>query len=468
MVHKYRLFDTNIVIDINCNAVYELDDAAFAVLDAYRSTDDNDGPHHQDDTSDNEVVFEQNVFYKLRQRFAQQDLDGAKDEIDSMIEAGALFAKPVSSEDLNGLAQTQVLKSMCLHVAHSCNMTCEYCFASCGDFGMKQELMPFETAKRAIDFITDASGGRRNIEIDFFGGEPLLNFDVVQKTVAYARSIEADKQKNFRFTMTTNGTLLDSGKIQYINENMDNLVLSLDGRKTVNDRLRKMRNGSGSYDAAVPFFQEAVQNRGDKSYYLRGTYTAYNKDFSNDVLHLADLGFQHVSVEPVVSPTDQRMEFSDADMADVLREYESLALAMEERNRKGKGFHFFHFNVDLTQGPCLARRLKGCGAGCEYVAVAPNGDIYPCHQFVGNDAFLLGNLETGITNEKVVVDFMGATLNNKPLCQKCWAKYFCSGGCAANSYHYNQDIMVPNPFYCALLKKRMECAVWLKTREAPV
>ena len=450
MIHKYRLFDSNIVLDNNCNAVYLFDEESFYVLDFY---DKENG------------IFDKQTFSSAvasKDMVIQQQLFESKDEIDRLIEQGALFAKADDGEQFHDLESTYVFKSMCLHMAHDCNMNCGYCFASAGDFGMKRELMTLEVAKQAIDFIAEASKSRRNIEIDFFGGEPLLNWDVVRETVAYAREVEKHKNKNFRFTMTTNGVLLDEKKIRYINENMDNLVLSIDGRKETNDNMRKLLDGSGSYDVILPNFQAIIAGRGDKSYYLRGTYTAHNKDFSKDVLHLADLGFKQLSIEPVVSPTDKTLDFKEGDIEELMKEYEQLALEMKERNERDKGFAFFHFNVDLERGPCLARKLKGCGAGYEYAAVAPNGDIYPCHQFVGNDAFLLGNVGQGVSNHACVDMFKKSTIYTKKKCSTCWAKYFCSGGCAANAYNYNSDINEPNELYCTLLKKRIECAIWLQ------
>jgi uncharacterized protein len=362
------------------------------------------------------------------------------------------------------MEKTQVFKSLCLHMAHDCNMRCAYCFASAGSFGAERGLMPFETARRAIDFVARASGSRRNIEIDFFGGEPLMNFGAVKKTVAYARSIEASAGKRFRFTLTTNGTLLGDEAIEFANEHMDNLVLSIDGRREVNDAVRKTAGGGGTYDEIVPKFKKVLAGRGGKSYYMRGTYTARNTDFSNDALHLADLGFGQISVEPVVAPGDSSLALAKGHLPELLGEYERLAMAMRRRERRGEGFNFFHFMVDLEGGPCFARRLKGCGAGYEYAAVAPDGGIYPCHQFVGYPQFRLGDVFGGIAALETVRRFQAAHVYAKPKCRECWARYFCGGGCAANAYQSSggAGIKEPDELYCALLKKRVECAIWLR------
>jgi uncharacterized protein len=365
----------------------------------------------------------------------------------------------VSAAD--SLDNYQVFKSLCMHMAHDCNMKCAYCFASEGNFGLARELMSFETACAAIDFAVSASASRTNIEIDFFGGEPLLNFDVIKRTVGYARRIESSVNKKFRFTLTTNGLLLNDEIIAFVNENMDNLVLSIDGRREVNDTMRKTLGGAGTHDLVLNNIVKITVGR-EKSWYVRGTYTAYNKDFSEDVLYLADQGFRHISVEPVVSPADRALEFSPGDGEALAIEYEKLAYAMHEREKQGKPLDFFHFNVDLEEGPCLARLIKGCGAGYEYAAVAPNGDIYPCHQFVGNESFRIGTVKGGITERRVSDAFRQTTIYSKNECRACWAKFFCGGGCAANAWHYNRDITKPNKFYCDLFRKRIECALWLK------
>ena len=350
-------------------------------------------------------------------------------------------------------------------MAHDCNMRCAYCFASAGSFGSSRSLMPAETAKRAIDFVAASSGPRRNIEIDFFGGEPLLNLGAIKEAVAYARGIEGKAGKRFRFTLTTNGLLLDGEAARFVNENMDNLVLSADGRRHVHDAMRKDLSGGGTYDEVVPRLARAAGARGGKSYYVRGTYTARNKDFAADVLHLASLGFEHISVEPAVSPADPELEFAPGDLAELLAEYERLAAAVHESRAEGRRpIDFFHFNYRADDGPCRARRRKGCGAGYEYAAVAPDGGLYPCHQFAGRPEFRLGDVRQGVTAHGLRDAFRKAGALSAPPCSRCWAKYFCGGGCAANAWHYNRDIAKPNPFYCELQKKRLECAIWLHVK----
>ena len=376
-------------------------------------------------------------------------------------EHGLLFS-PDDYEQFADLMTKAPIKSMCINISHDCNLRCEYCFAAKGDFGQGRCLMPLETAKKAIDFIIANSGTRRNLEVDFFGGEPLMNFDVVKKTVEYARSIEKKFNKNFRFTITTNGLLLDDEKIDYINREMNNAVLSLDGRKEVNDRLRVTPNGKGCYDTIVPKYQKLVAGRGEKDYYIRGTFTKYNLDFTNDVLHYRDLGFDQLSIEPVVS--DPKLDYSikDEDLPRVFEEYERLAQTMINSRRKGDYYNFFHFMIDLNQGPCAIKRLRGCGCGNEYVAVTPQGDIYPCHQFVGMEQFKMGNLNDGTFNNDMKLDFAKANVYSKENCRDCWAKFYCSGGCNANNFQYEGDIRKSHKTSCALEKKRLECAIMIK------
>lgn len=449
MIHKYRLFSDNIVLDVNSSAVYVFDDISYELLGAW---------------SDDAGAFSRAAEAEVARRRGEAETREAREEIESLISSGQLFSEASPEAELAGIERTFVFKSLCLHMAHDCNMRCAYCFASAGSFGAERGLMPFETARRAIDFVAGASGSRRNIEIDFFGGEPLLNFETVKKTVAYARGIEGRAGKRFRFTLTTNGTLLDGEAAAFANEHMDNLVLSIDGRREVNDAVRKTAGGGGTYDAIVPRFRDVVAGRGGKSYYMRGTYTARNADFASDVLHLADLGFDQISVEPVVAPGDPSLALERGRLPELLREYERLALAMRRREERGEGFNFFHFMVDMEGGPCAARRLKGCGAGYEYAAVTPDGSIYPCHQFAGNARFRLGDVFGGIGALRTVREFQDANVYAKPKCRACWAKYFCGGGCAASAYQSSggAGISEPDEFYCALLKKRVECAIWLR------
>ena len=377
---------------------------------------------------------------------------------------GLLFVEDdyVDPAAATALQQSAPIKALCLHVSHDCNLRCQYCFASTGDFGTGRKIMDIETAKRAIDFVIQRSGSRRNIEVDFFGGEPLMAMDTVKATVAYARSIEKKAGKCFRFTITTNGVLLDDENIDYINREMSNAVLSLDGRPQVNDRMRKTVNGKGSYEVIVPKFQKLVAGRGTKNYYMRGTFTHYNLDFAEDVMHMADLGFRNVSVEPVVGEETCGYALKDEDLPVVLEQYEKLAEKLKDRT----DVNFFHFNVDLAQGPCVIKRLRGCGAGCEYVAVTPEGDIYPCHQFVGNPAYKIGSLSDGSFDMELSHRFSCLNIYTREECRDCWARFYCSGGCSASNLLVNGDIKKPNHVGCEMERKRLECAIALKALAA--
>ena len=358
------------------------------------------------------------------------------------------------------------VKAMCLHVAHDCNLRCSYCFASTGDFGEGRKLLDAETGKKAIDFLLVQSKDRRNLELDFFGGEPLMNFGVVKEIVAYARSKEKEYHKNFRFTITTNGMLLNDPVIDYINQEMSNVVLSIDGRKEVNDRVRVRCDGSGSYDSIVPKYQRLVEKRGQDQYYVRGTFTKYNLDFAKDVMHLHELGFDQVSVEPVVSDPKLPYALTEADLPRIFEEYETLAKQLIEKRKKGEGFNFFHFMLDLDQGPCAIKRLRGCGCGNEYVAVTPDGDIYPCHQFVGMEEWKMGSVLDNTFDLKKKSYFAKANIYGKEGCKDCWAKFYCSGGCNANNLQYAGDVLRPHKLYCELEKKRLECAIMMKAAMA--
>jgi len=357
------------------------------------------------------------------------------------------------------------IKAMCLNMTHDCNLRCEYCFASQGSYNGEREFLSYETGKKAFDFLVKNSGLRRNLEVDFFGGEPLMNFETIKKLVDYGRSLEEEHNKHFRFTITTNGVLLDDEKIDYINENMDNVVLSIDGRKSTNDRMRKTINEKGSYDTIVKNFQNFISKRMDKDYFARGTFTAYNLDFSEDVKHMRDLGFDKISVEPVVASPEQKYALKEEHLDILKEEYEKLArVYLESNGIENKKFNFFHFNIELDGGPCIYKRSIGCGAGTEYVAITPNGDIYPCHQFVGQDEFVIGNVDEGIFNEEMVDRFKNVSVNEKPVCKDCWAKYYCSGGCHANAYNFNKDFNIPYGVGCELEKKRIECSIYIKAK----
>ncbi len=449
MIHKYKLNGYNIVLDVNSGAVHVLDDCSFDILDCI----------NENKKLDKNIS--ENIISKLKNKYSLEQIKETYNELFDLYKNGLLFADD-SYEKFANMMINAPIKSMCLNVAHDCNLRCEYCFASKGDFGGERMLMTLEVGKKAIDFLIEKSGTRRNIELDFFGGEPLMNFNTVKEIISYARSKEKEHNKNFRFTITTNGLLLDDEKIKYINKEMSNVVLSIDGRKEVNDKLRVTPNKKGCYDLIMPSFKKLVQSRGDKDYYTRGTFTKHNLDFSNDVLHLADLGFDQISIEPVVS--DLKLEYSikEEDLDPVLKEYENLSLKIIDRKKSGKGFNFFHFMIDLDQGPCAIKRLRGCGCGNEYVAVTPNGDIYPCHQFVGNEEWKMGNLNDKTFNEEMKLDFAKANIYNKEDCKDCWAKFYCSGGCNANNWQYEGNILKSHKISCELEKKRLECAIMIK------
>ena len=447
MIHKYKLGGYNICLDVHSGAVHVLDDIAYDILDYCE-----DGMNE---------VLDGKMLSELSEKYDRDEICETYEALYELYKDGLLFSAD-DYEQFADLMTKAPIKSMCINISHDCNLRCEYCFAAKGDFGQGRCLMSFETAKKAIDFIIANSGTRRNLEVDFFGGEPLMNFDVVKKTVEYARSIEKKYNKNFRFTITTNGLLLDDEKIEYINREMNNAVLSLDGRKEVNDRMRVTPNGKGCYDIIVPKYQKLVASRGDKDYYIRGTFTKYNLDFTKDVLHFKELGFEQLSIEPVVS--DPKLDYSIKyeDLPLVFEEYERLAQTIIESRKKGEYFNFFHFMIDLDQGPCAIKRLRGCGCGNEYVAVTPQGDIYPCHQFVGNEAFKMGNLNDGTFDNDMKLMFARSNVYSKENCKDCWAKFYCSGGCNANNYQYEGDIRKSHKTSCELEKKRLECAIMIK------
>ncbi len=448
MIHKYTLNGYHLVLDTNSGAVHVFDDAPFEMLD-YLTAGVPEEPSR-------------NMLETLEKRYSEPVLLEAYHEIRELYEKGQLFSSD-EYEKFAAMLKNAPIKSMCLNVAHDCNLRCRYCFAAQGDFGGQRMLMPLSVAKSAIDFLIKHSAGRRNLEVDFFGGEPLMNFDVVKQTVAYARSLEKQFNKNFRFTITTNGLLLNRDNIDFINREMSNCILSLDGRKTVNDRLRVRVNGSGSYDAIVPKFQELVKRRPPElDYYVRGTYSKYNLDFCEDIRHLLDLGFDRISVEPVVS--DKKLDYSiqKEDLPRVFEEYDRLAEMVIEREKGGRGFRFFHFMVDLDQGPCAIKRLRGCSCGNEYVAVTPEGDLYPCHQFVGNSEWKMGSVIADTLDETMKERFALTNVYSKPECKNCWAKFYCSGGCNANNWQYEGDMRKPHAISCELEKKRLECAVMIQ------
>ncbi len=446
MIHKYKLNGFNIVLDVNSGGVHIVDELTYDLLDNVEPPFTEECP--------------EKVLEKLSKVYDEEDIKNCYNEIVELYNDKILFSDD-QYEKYADYSVASPVKAMCLNIAHDCNLRCKYCFASTGDFGKGRKLMSFETGKHAIDFLLEKSGDRQNLELDFFGGEPLMNFDVVKQIVNYARSREAEFNKKFRFTITTNGLLLDDDKIDFINKEMSNVVLSIDGRKEVNDFMRVRVDGTGCYDKILPAFKKLVDRRGDKEYYVRGTFTNHNLDFADDVFALYDAGFDQISIEPVVGDSDE-YALTEKDLPDVFNEYERLAKRIIENEKNGKKFNFFHFMIDLDQGPCAIKRLRGCGCGNDYVAITPDGDIFPCHQFVGKDEYKMGNIDEGTFNMEMKQDFAKAHIYTKPECKKCWAKFYCSGGCNANNYQYMGDIRTAHKLSCQLEKKRLECAIMMK------
>lgn len=447
MIHKYQLDGYSIVLDTNSGAVHVVDEVCYDLLDHVQPPFGAECPA--------------SACEALKGRYPQSELEEAYEEIRSLYEGGVLFSED-SYQKFAGMMVSAPIKSMCLHVAHDCNLRCKYCFASTGDFGHGRKLLDEATGKAAIDFLLKASKGRHNLELDFFGGEPLMNMEVIKAVVSYARSKEKEYDKRFRFTVTTNGVLLNDEITDYLNREMSNIVLSIDGRKEVNDHMRPAVNGKGSYDIILPKFQKLVEKRGMDQYYVRGTFTKYNLDFADDVLSLNQAGFDQISIEPVV--TDPQMDYAltEEDLPKIYAEYERLARILIEKKKKGEGFNFFHFMLDLDQGPCAIKRLRGCGCGNEYVAVTPDGDIYPCHQFVGMEEWKMGTVWEGITQTQMKDEFARTNVYTKEECMNCWAKFYCSGGCNANNFQYAGDVKKPYKLSCDLEKKRLECAIMIK------
>lgn len=445
MVHTYSLNGYHIAVDGNSGSIHVLNDLTFDILKDRQS-----------------LPSLEEIKKELAGKYKAEDIEEAYGEIQTLIKQDMLFSTEESLESVaNSKQMNTSVKSLCLHVAHDCNLRCEYCFASEGDYNCGRALMSKEVALKAVDYLVANSKGRRYLEIDFFGGEPLMNFDVVKAVVAYGRKLEQTTGKRFYFTITTNGTLLNKENIDYINENMDNVVISIDGRKEVHDAVRYDVFGHGSYDRIIPLAQELVAGRNGKSYFIRGTFTAKNKDFSKDVLHLADLGFKEISVEPVVG-SGSDLYFTESDVPEILKEYDNLALQYIDRMSKNKGFRFYHFYIDIYSGPCIFKRIAACGAGYEYLAVSPEGTLFPCHQFVGHDDFAIGDVYQGITNKELGERFHQNNIFAKEKCRDCWAKLFCSGGCHANAYFTNGSIKKPNEISCTLQKKRIECALMIQ------
>lgn len=465
MIHAYRLFDTNIVLDVNSGAVHVFDDTAFNVVLVYNDLKKSGFQFKDDNTLAEKVTDALSAEYCR----TGNEIAEAISEIRELERKGLLFSDDCLSGYKPDINEEIPVKALCLHVSHDCNMRCDYCFASKGDFGTGRKLMDRDTALKSIDFLVENSRARKNLEVDFFGGEPLMNTGVIFDTVKYARSLEEKCDKKFRFTVTTNGLLLTPELMDYFNREFDNVVLSLDGTMETNDRMRKLPNGGGTYRHVLPRIEMAVGKRGERDHFIRGTFTAYNTDFSRDVMHLADSGFKKISVEPVVASPDCDYALTADMLPQIFSEYEKLALNYAKRREEGKAFSFFHFEIDLEQGPCVKKLLKGCGAGYEYVAVTPEGDIYPCHQFVGKKDFILGNVhDTGGIgiNKEISRMFRCSDITTKRKCRNCWAKFYCSGGCAASAYLSNGNLEEPYEIGCQLEKKRIECAIWLKTNQA--
>ena len=477
MVHQYKNNGFNIVLDVNSGKIHIVDELIYDIIKMYKDNNietiieeiikkysdlkyaylftDN-----EEEVRDRDGMKEEN---KLDKEIIKKAVLESIEDIEYLIEKGELFSEDAYEnyiEEFKG--RDTVVKALCLHIAHDCNLACKYCFAEEGEYKGKRELMSFEVGKQALDFLIQNSGNRRNLEVDFFGGEPLMNFQVVEDLVKYGRKQEKIHNKNFRFTLTTNGVLLDDHIMEFANKEMSNVVLSIDGRKETNDYMRPSRNGKGSYDLILPKFKKLADSRNQMDYYVRGTFTRNNLDFSEDVKHLAELGFKQISVEPVVSLPEEDYSIREEDIPTIFNEYDKLATYMLEKEKEGNPFNFFHFMIDLSGGPCVAKRLSGCGSGTEYLAVTPKGDLYPCHQFVGQEEFLMGNVFEGIDNTNLVEEFKCSNVYSKEECKKCFAKFYCSGGCAANSYNFHGDINDTYDIGCTLQKKRVECAIMLQ------
>lgn len=448
MVHQYKNNGYDIVLDVNSGAIHVVDDVTYDVIALYEG-------HTREE-----------IVNSLRERYPETEVEEALDEVQMLVDNEELFTKDTYENYIMDFKKRPtVVKALCLHIAHDCNLACQYCFAEEGEYHGRRALMSFEVGKKALDFLIANSGNRRNLEVDFFGGEPLMNWQVVKDLVAYGREQEKLHDKKFRFTLTTNGVLLNDEVMEFCNREMGNVVLSIDGRKEVHDKMRPFRKGAGSYDLIVPKFQQFAESRHQDKYYVRGTFTHYNLDFSEDVLHLADLGFKQISVEPVVAESKEPYAIREEDLPKLFEEYDKLAVEMIRRHKSGEDFNFFHFMIDLEGGPCVAKRLSGCGSGTEYLAVTPWGDFYPCHQFVGNEKFLLGNVDEGILNTDIRDEFKCCNVYAKEKCRKCFARFYCSGGCAANAYNFSGDICGAYDIGCELQKKRIECAIMIKAAE---
>ena len=451
MIHQYKLNGYNIVLDVYSGSVHVVDEVAYDIIGMYENSEPD------------EIVTAMMAKYGDREDVNEAEIQECIDDVTALKEAGKLFTQDTYA----GMAfdfkkKSNDIKALCLHVAHTCNLNCSYCFASQGKYHGDRALMSFEVGKQALDFLVAHSGKRRNLEVDFFGGEPLMNWDVVKQLVAYACSIEKEAGKNFRFTLTTNGVLVDDEVIEFANKEMHNVVMSIDGRKEVHDRFRVNYAGQGSYDTIIPKFQKFAKARGERDYYVRGTYTHHNTDFTKDILHMADLGFTQLSMEPVVCAPDDPCALTEEDLPVLFEQYEELAKEMIRREKDGKPITFYHYMIDLNHGPCIYKRIAGCGSGTEYLAVTPWGDLYPCHQFVGDEKYLMGNVWDGVTNTEMRDEFKCCNVYARKDCDDCWARLYCSGGCAANAYHATGSIQGTYEYGCKLFRKRMECAIMMQ------
>lgn len=450
MIHQYKLKGYNVTLDVNSGSVHIVDDVTYDIISMFQN--------------------EKNVISKYiieKYKISPTEFDEAYEEVDELVKAGLLFSKDIFENIAIDMSKRKsFLKALCLNVSHSCNLSCDYCFAKAGKYNGKEHLMSLDVAKRAIDFLLENSASHRNLDIDFFGGEPLLNWNVVKETVFYALSKEKEYDKNFQFTLTTNGMLLDLEKINFLNKYMKNVVLSLDGRKKIHDKFRKTLSGKGSFDIIVPKFQEFIKKRKDKEYYIRGTFTADNLDFTEDIKTMMDLGFDKTSLEPVIGNPNEPYALKEEDLPVIYEQYEKLADMLIERIKDKKDFTFYHFMIDLENGPCIHKRISGCGSGSQYMAVTPTGDLYPCHQFVGDEAFKIGDIFKGIDKKDLIEKFKTCNTYSKEECRKCWARMYCSGGCAANNYHATGDINGIYDYSCKIFKKRIECAIAVKIFES--
>lgn len=456
MIHQYKLGGYNIVLDICSGGVHVVDEVAYEIISVFESK------------SKEAVISLMKEKFSNREDITEKDIIECYEQVNNLKQTGKLFAPDTFKPMANSLKEKTagVVKALCLHIAHTCNLNCSYCFASQGKYHGERAIMSYEVGKRALDFLIKNSGTRKNLEVDFFGGEPLMNFDVVKQLVEYARSIEKEKGKNFRFTLTTNGILIDDDVIEWANRECSNVVLSLDGRKEIHDRYRVDYAGNGSWDRIVPKFQKLVEARNGQNYYMRGTFTHSNPDFLKDVQQMLDLGFRELSMEPVVCAPGEPSALTADDLDIVMQQYEDLAQLMLEHDRKKDPFTFYHYMIDLTGGPCIYKRISGCGSGTEYMAVTPWGDLYPCHQFVGDEKFKLGDIYTGVTNTDIQKQFAACNVYAHPECNDCWARLYCSGGCAANAYHSTGSVTGVYEDGCKLFRKRMECAIMVAIARA--